>query len=397
MEIIIENLTEYSTIYKKVRDFIGLDIPEAVFEAVAPFFPQIVNYVEEDRTISFKMAIGANKVTSPYEYGDFCWLKNIPLGEKRTDQEERILIEDIKKAIKNIIPFCNTFTNVLIRFDSENKELYIGLYTANQDTFRHQEEFLLTHGYIILAPEKETGIIVIKKEEIGLKDKVLYLPLDLGFKNRVLQTFNKQPIFYSKRCRGWDGLFERVRKEVHGTICLIVQDSYKIENDLGDDEERNFTKGTSVVSVKNILDSNYKMELFLSMLNYDGITVINTKGDVLAYHVTSKISTKSSAPGGARHQAYEYLKDNKRDEYVGVYFQSQEGEIKFFEYNENDGDEKDYFDCTIMMPDKVDSDFVERLNNKIIRDASRISSISDRIEMYKDMTSLLCDYFNTIL
>ena len=65
------------------------------------------------------------------------------------------------------------------------------------------------------------------------------------------------------------------------------------------------------------------------MLNFDGITVVDTTGRVLAYNVfvQSNINRTKNVIGGARKRAAYTIINSRRKHIAGVYFQSHEGEI----------------------------------------------------------------------
>jgi len=69
--------------------------------------------------------------------------------------------------------------------------------------------------------------------------------------------------------------------------------------------------------------------LFINMLNFDGITVVDTTGRLLAYNVfvENNINRTKNVVGGARKRAAYTIINSRRKHIVGVYFQSHEGEI----------------------------------------------------------------------
>jgi len=71
--------------------------------------------------------------------------------------------------------------------------------------------------------------------------------------------------------------------------------------------------------------------LFLTMLNKDGITVIDNAGNILAYNVFVEADLKAVAGiiGGARKRAAYTVINSRRKDIIGVYFQSYDGEIFF--------------------------------------------------------------------
>ena len=357
-DIVSEELEKYNRIH----------IPQDVFRAVCAFLPQIVNYVEEDRRFSFKIALGIQTVEK--SYGDCYFLREENIEELRKEKSGEAFVKKITGMIRNVAPFCDTFTNVIIRYDPAEQKLHAGIYTAKQDRFRDQDAFLIERGYVLFSPVNDRGILVKNQGEAG------YLPLDLGLEKSCGKRAQDQPRYRSGTCKTWDGLFERVRREVHGTICLVVEDGYSFAQDNDEDNSsrqmseepaNNFMNGLTVPEI-DIIQSEAGMDLFLSMLNYDGITIINTKGKILAYHAKSHTDNENAASGGMRHQAYEYLKNNGRERYVGLYIQSQEGEIKFYDYR-NGRENTDFFDCKIMMPQGKDSDFWEIIKEMLERDA----------------------------
>ena len=63
------------------------------------------------------------------------------------------------------------------------------------------------------------------------------------------------------------------------------------------------------------------------MLNVDGITIVDNKGRIRAFNVFVNPNTHENEElsGGARKRAANYLKNTKNSNYIGVYFQSQDG------------------------------------------------------------------------
>ena len=74
-------------------------------------------------------------------------------------------------------------------------------------------------------------------------------------------------------------------------------------------------------------------DLFMNMLNFDGITVIDNQGRLRAYNVFVEPNSKKVGyiVGGARKRAAYYILSTKKKDIVGVYFQSHEGEVFFQE------------------------------------------------------------------
>ncbi len=135
----------------------------------------------------------------------------------------------------------------------------------------------------------------------------------------------------------YENIFKKVFKNLHGAICLVVDKEYKPENDstLADgtwleqpiELSKLFLQSKSYSEAKLIGIS----DLIISMLNYDGATIVDNAGRIRAYNVFVEIKAKNSIKpiGGARRRAAQSLIENKNKKFIGVYFQSQDGECFF--------------------------------------------------------------------
>ena len=116
-------------------------------------------------------------------------------------------------------------------------------------------------------------------------------------------------------------------------MCVIVDKDYKdngfFEDGIWLENPISFSK----VFTQSKSYSEEKLQafatLFINMLNFDGITVVDTTGRVLAYNVfvQSNINRTKNVIGGARKRAAYTIINSRRKHIVGVYFQSHEGEI----------------------------------------------------------------------
>jgi len=136
-------------------------------------------------------------------------------------------------------------------------------------------------------------------------------------------------------------IFSNVMSDVNGSICVIVDKEYK-DNGLFSDgiwlkEPISFSK----LFTQSKSYSEEKLQayatLFINMLNFDGITIIDNKGQIRAYNVFVEPNSKRVGyiVGGARKRAAYYLLSSKRKGIIGVYFQSHDGEVFFQEMATN--------------------------------------------------------------
>lgn len=128
-------------------------------------------------------------------------------------------------------------------------------------------------------------------------------------------------------------IFTKVVDDLNGAMCVIVDKDYKdngffedgiwLENPIS--FSKLFTQSKSYSEEKLQAFAN----LFINMLNFDGITVVDTTGKVLAYNVfvENNIKRAKNVIGGARKRAAYTIINSRRKHIVGVYFQSHEGEI----------------------------------------------------------------------
>ena len=145
-------------------------------------------------------------------------------------------------------------------------------------------------------------------------------------KTRSMRKLNDiKNIYFNIFCKIFQGL--------HGTICLIVDKDFKDKNNF-------FTDGTWLpepidltklfIQSKNFNEfklSSYA-EIIITMLNYDGITVMDNTGRILGYNIfiENNVDHSEKIYGGTRRRAAETLLKHKNNKIVGVYFQSQDGD-----------------------------------------------------------------------
>ncbi|MBO4937326.1 MAG: hypothetical protein J6C90_03280 [Clostridia bacterium] len=128
-------------------------------------------------------------------------------------------------------------------------------------------------------------------------------------------------------------VFQKAYRSIDGAICVVVDKDYK-DNGFFEDGiwlknpiefSKLFLKAGSYSESKLLEMTN----LFIDMLNFDGITIIDNVGRVRAYNVfvESTNARSSTILGGARKRAAYTIMNTKRKRIVGVYFQSHDGEL----------------------------------------------------------------------
>lgn len=139
----------------------------------------------------------------------------------------------------------------------------------------------------------------------------------------------------------YSNIFTHVLSHVNGSICVIVDKDYK-DNGLFEDgiwfkEPISFSKLFTQSKSYNGEKLQAFADLFMNMLNFDGITIIDNQGRLRAYNVFVEPNSKKVGyiVGGARKRAAYYILSTKKKDIVGVYFQSHEGEVFFQEMKAN--------------------------------------------------------------
>lgn len=132
-------------------------------------------------------------------------------------------------------------------------------------------------------------------------------------------------------------IFTNVLSYVSGSICVIVDKDYK-DNGLFEDgiwlkEPISFSKLFTQSKSYDEKKLQAFSDLFMNMLNFDGITIIDNQGRIRAYNVFVDTNSKKVGyiVGGARKRAAYYILSTRKKDIVGVYFQSHEGEVFFQE------------------------------------------------------------------
>lgn len=308
-------------------------LKEELLDAVIKFVPTIGYYEEEDQKLSFKLSIGMNTNITELN-GRFYCLHQCEYIDEDTDSIKDDLINMIKKSAA----LCTTDADIFI-IQNENI-IQCGIYYTDLEKTGYSEESLLNNNFVIFQNHKKNQI-----EMIGKNERVL---ICLDFENvSDYQTLSPTPsnaIENTTVYRTWRGIFEKVKKHVHGTICLFVKETWDPNTD------SHFTdkiypidisvSRSEMATADRIYDFDNKVDILLSMLNYDGITIIDTAGVIRAYNVFCKnTDSNTNIVGGARHRAYNFLKSLSPIEhanYCAIYFQSQEGHIEFYDYSTPD-------------------------------------------------------------
>ena len=134
----------------------------------------------------------------------------------------------------------------------------------------------------------------------------------------------------------YENIMQKAINDIHGAICVVIDKDYKDKGFFSDgiwlSEPIEFSKTFLMSKSYSEAKLNNVASLFISMLNFDGITIVDNAGRIRAYNVFIKPEKYSNTLilGGARKRAAYGVINSGISKIIGVYFQSQEGEL-FYE------------------------------------------------------------------
>lgn len=276
-------------------------------------------------------------------------------GHFLTIAEDNFDAKAFSKKMKTLLPFCNTGWHVFIDVNTEQKKIYYGLarnytgvsgFNLREDIFDKIED-----------PLKMIFIETIDKKSIFLRGVKSELLIDFrlfedinSLDDSAIPALCKDLVADIKNDaeeieKAFQKFFYMAQRKIHGTILLVVESNIvEIPDSLKDGNwfKDNFIDlSTSINSVliesgNNRLDieKHYSLTgVLISMLNIDGITVMNSKGQIIAYNVFLKQTSLEEVEviGGARTRTALSLKnlDNEKFRIKGIYFQSQDGNKEY--------------------------------------------------------------------
>lgn len=131
----------------------------------------------------------------------------------------------------------------------------------------------------------------------------------------------------------YTNIFKRVVNEVHGAICVVVDKEYKDKGFFNDGVwfKEPISFGKLFTTTKSYSEEKLQafVQLFISMLQYDGITIVDNFGRIRGYNIFVDTDNKwnTAIVGGARKRAAYTIINSRKKQIIGVYFQSHEGEV----------------------------------------------------------------------
>jgi hypothetical protein len=335
----------------KIVDFLASefdDFPIKLQNRFLNFFPQIVNYEEE--SMKYKPAIMfTNNIDAI--------IKAMPNPSKLeffADENEHMFAS----RLKSIVPFCRFDWSIYINV--AQGAITYGIF-KNFNSIKEEglEELIFSSQSLQEKSDKVFGIYVRPESSFTVKMKSLRgrainvnFALDIKTVNDwsdeihefVEASFSKLKTTAKKLNEVktlYKNIFKNVLRNINGTICVVVDKDYNRGVNADGERDDLFADGIwlkePIQLSKLFLSTHHYHEekltamanVFFTMLNFDGITVVDNTGCILAYNVfvEANLRTAGNIIGGARKRAAYTIINSRKRGIVGLYFQSQDGEM----------------------------------------------------------------------
>ena len=265
---------------------------------------------------------------------------------------------NFRTRMKSLFPFSSHEWNIYIQVNSNGTFEY-GIYRTFNSIKEHSFNINLFESEELKARSNSVFAFVVQSlssNNITFKSlKGEEMNLNFSLEGKKLLNFNEEITEFvdasfsklkttKKKLNDiktmYQNIFENCFRNIHGCICVVVDKDYVDNGFFSDgiwlDHPIEFSKLFLQTNSYSESKLNAYSNMFMDMLNYDGITIVDNKGRIRAYNVfiENDTSKASAIVGGARKRAAFTVINSKVKKIVGIYFQSQEGEI-FYNRNRN--------------------------------------------------------------
>lgn len=334
-----------------VLNFFSIEFPTMQISYVDAFmgiFYKLVNYEEESQKIRPTILITSN-INSILRY--------VPKTKKIIFYEDHDMI-NFKARIKALMCFCKSDWSIYINFGEEIIEYGI-IKTLNSIKDKSLLQSLKQKS-TLESIAKKSSLVILNVigggvcQLIGAKGNTCSICFNLNSQSEYnweneITEFVEACVSKIKTTQKKlndikmliSNIFHRVLKDLHGTICMVVDKEYK--DNTGFLSDGTWLKEPIEFGKLFVRSSNFDenvlrsyADVLTTMLDFDGITVIDNAGRIRAYNVfiESNPDKKKKIVGGARRRAAYTILQNKSKKIIGVYFQSQDGDNFYKEKND---------------------------------------------------------------
>ena len=329
-----------------------IELPDTFCKALLLFLSKACTYEEEETRIWPRIIICSNLLDNSV----------VKLLQATTIQfvEEPISKTNLMKRLKSALPFCNTGWKVFINVQEEIVQYGI-IRNFNGPTGLSVDDVLLS-----LSDEDKESLNIhfvlidaVSNFELRLQTASSNCIIDFRLTDYEEESVSKACFCEDllSACEGdttkaaiaYKKLIDLFSRKLHGSLCCIIKHDYSLPDCVFNDGiflkepidfitilDKDLAEKSQTQDISATISSHEKYHAFtgilIEMLNIDGITIVDNKGRIRAFNVFVKADTADSntLSGGARKRAAHYLRSLKSNDYIGVYFQSQDG-TSFYE------------------------------------------------------------------
>lgn len=351
----------FSSSNDKIRTFFleqNVNLPVAIYNELLGFLSKACTYEEEERRIRPSLIIGNN--LSDKHVAKITQATVIPFVKENVEKAH------LMKRLKAMLPFCNNGWRVFLSL--ENEELTYGIMRNFNGPSGLSLDDILAN--ISVEDKESLGLNFVLVDiasnfEIVLKGNVDSCTVDFrliddhsasgvrdNFCNDMLCAYEGD---ISKIATAYRKTISLFPQKLHGSICVIIKHDHILPDDTLKDGifletpidiypilAEDLNDKQTIHDISSTISAHEKYHAFtgllLEMLNIDGITVVDNKGRIRAYNVfvNPEATDVENLSGGARKRAANFLRHQKNPNYIGVYFQSQDG-MSSYERMESNG------------------------------------------------------------
>lgn len=339
----MESNIYYNDARKSIIDFFAIEFPSLPQNEVEQFiqmFYKLSNYEEEGTKIRPNIFV-CNNINAVARL-----IPNCQKIQMYSDKDSTFF----KQRIKALIVFCRKNWSIYINYTDDAVE-YGLIKTINSIKDRALTQLVFDDVFRETLVKKISliNINVISggmSELKGLKNNKVSICFNLSnhidsqwediireFVGACVSKIKTTPRKLEDIKNLYANIFQSVFRGLHGTICLVIDKDYK--DSKGFLADGTWLKdpiefGKLFLQSKNFSESKLTSfaDLLVTMLDYDGITVLDNAGRIRAYNVFIESSPDAgkNITGGARRRAAYTLLESKYKKIIGVYFQSQDGD-----------------------------------------------------------------------
>lgn len=339
----MQDTVTYSTAKVAVTEFIEKEFetfPKKLQMQFLNFFSSLANY-EEEGTKLHPNLLFTNNI-------DFV-AKNIPDCYRIVMFNDDLAEIKFNYYVKKLAPFCKHGWMIFINIKEDG--ISYGICRALNSIKEENLKNLIFNNAVLKERVDKLSVLHVepvnsyttvltslkgeKLSVINTLDDAIVTDWQTEIREFVDASFSKLKTTNKKLAEiktMYENVFDSVFKNVHGALCVIVDKDY-VDNGFFQDgvwlkEPISFSKLFLRSKTYNESKLTAFCDLFMDMLDYDGITIVDNTGRIRAYNVFVESNTKNiNVVGGARKRAAYTVINSRRKRIVGVYFQSHEGEM----------------------------------------------------------------------